>query len=381
LTANLQVGLILNVSATNLAFGVDLSQASVTAVNVAVDFGPPLAPVYQDALESGGVLAALSGALQSIPQSALTFTVPGASGTLAYTISGVTAQVVVSNAVVIPLDSVLDVALDVAPYTSGDPTQLVNLITTPAPSAPAFIYDQYGNETFAPGLFESHSGFGINLAATVNAAFVVAVVNGPLAPQIAGKTVSGVTIGSLSVSVGEVASVIGESKLPTNWWGSLSASIGGSYSGIDFNFNASVTPVFIERPSTSYWDFDLVAYSYSSTALTILDILFPFAPVIGPLIINSTIASLIANAIARVPTVGFAAQNSEGVPGVPGWAINYSVADIALWDPELSAAPHGLTDPSPIPVTLTVSDPRCSIPYWACALHGKRCVTTPGRRY
>jgi hypothetical protein len=114
LTANLQVGLILNVSATNLAFGVDLSHASVTAVNVAVDFGPPLAPVYQDALQSGGVLAALSGALQSIPQSTLTFTVPGASGTLAYTISGVTAQVVVSNAVVIPLDSVLDVALDVA---------------------------------------------------------------------------------------------------------------------------------------------------------------------------------------------------------------------------------------------------------------------------
>ena len=380
LTATLQVGLILNVSATNLSFGVDLSSASVTAVDVAVDFGPPLALIYQDALQDGSVLGALSTALQSIPQSALTFTIPGATGTLAYTIGSVTAQLTVSNAVVIPLDGVLDVALDVAGYTAGDPTQLVNLITTPGPSASAFIYDQYGNESFSPGLFESHSGFGINLAATVNAAFLVAVVNGPINSLIAGTSISGVTINSLSISIGEVESVIGQSNLPTNFWGSLSAGIDGSYSSIGFTFNASVTPVSIERPTDAYWDFTLVAYSYSSALLAILDVLFPFVPVIGPLVLNSTIASLIANVIASLPTVGFAAQSTEPVPHVPGWSIAYSVADIALWDPELDvyvaagvngppslsppppmfqlyAAPHGLTDPSPIPVTLTVSDP------------------------
>jgi hypothetical protein len=379
LTASVQVGLTVNVSATSLALGIDVSSVSVTSVDVAVEFGPPLPPIYQDALQDGSLLVVLSNALQSITPSALTFTIPGASGTLSYTVLGVTAQVVVSDAIVIPLDGVLDVALDVAGYTSGDPTLLVNLITTPGPSASAFIYDQYGNETFSAGLFRSHSGFGINLAATVNAGFLVALINGPVNSLVAGITVSGVTINSLSVSIGEVESVIGQSNLPTNWWGSLSASIDGSYSSIGFTFNASVTPVGIESPSKFYWDFTLVAYSYSSPLLAILDVLFPIVPVIGPLVLNSTIASLIANAIASLPTVGFASQGTEPVPRVPGWNIAYSVADIALWDPEidvyvaaevtgppvlsppppvfqLAATPHALTDPSPIPVTLTVSD-------------------------
>ena len=381
LTASLQVGLIVDVSATTLAFGVDLSAASVTAATVKVTFGPPLASTYDQALRSGAVLTALSDALRSIPANALTFTVPGATGTLAYTLSGVTAKVTVSDVAIVPLDgNVLDIALDVAGYTAGDPTQLVNLITTPGPSSSAFIYDAYGNETFASGLFESHAGYGVNLAVAVNATFLVALVNGPLASQLVGQTISGVTFGGLSVSIGDVESVIGQSNLPTNFWPSLTANISGSYKGIDFTFEASVTPVIIERPSTAYWDFTLVAYNYSSSTLTILEILFPIVPVIGPLVINSTVASLIANLISTAPSVGFDSSGSQAVPGIPGWTLNYTLTQMGLWSPEidvyaaagvsgpaapapsppgflLGAASHALKDPSPIPVTLTLGSP------------------------
>lgn len=385
LTASLQVGLIVDVSASKFALGVDLSHASVTAVAVQVEFGPPLATVYEQALKSGEVLAALSDALRSIPAKALTFTVPGATGTLEYTMSGVTAKVTVSDAAVVPLDgNVLNIAMDVASYTSGDARQLVNLITTPGPSSSGFIYDPYdpasGGVTFAAGLFESHAGYGVNLAAAVNATFLTALVNGPISSQLAGKTIDGVTINSLQVSIGGVESVIGQSDLPTNWWDSLTATIDGSYDGIGFTFNASVTPMWIEKPSSTYLDFPLVAYDYSSTALTILDVLFPFVPVIGPLILNSTIASLIANLIAASPTEGFGNTGSQPVPGVPGWNITYTLMQMAFWAPEieidayvaalvsgpsspspslpsflLTGPTHFLTDPSPISVTLTIS--------------------------
>ena len=89
LTFSLNVGLFINVSASKLALGPEFSNATVTEVDVAVDFGPPLAPVFQKAITGGQVLSAITSALRAIPQSSVTFTIPGATGTISFGLYGV----------------------------------------------------------------------------------------------------------------------------------------------------------------------------------------------------------------------------------------------------------------------------------------------------
>jgi hypothetical protein len=239
LTFSFSVGLFVKVSPTTLALGPDFSQATVSSVDVAVKFGPPLAQVYQDAIKSATTLEGISTALRRVPQSSVTFTVPGATGTidltLLYTnalnsvaatfggfIIGPHKKLLINRVVAVPLNGVLNIACDVSPYTSGDPSQLVNLITTASPGPLAFVYDRFGDATLQGGTIAGHAGFGTNLAATVNADFLCAVVNGPLSSLVAGTAIDGVTVNSLSLSIGSVPSVSPQSNLPSNWYGSLS---------------------------------------------------------------------------------------------------------------------------------------------------------------
>jgi hypothetical protein len=388
LTFSLNVGLFINISASTLALGPDFSNATVTSVAVAVDFGPPLAPVFNQAVTGGPALSAITQALRAIPQSWVTFTVPGATGTISFGLYGVNLTLPVTNVVAVPMNpNALTVAADVSGYTSGNAGQLVNLITTASMGPSGIAYDADGDPTFFAGTFQGHAGGGTNLAATVNAAFLTGVVAGPISNQVGGITFKHVTINSVSASVNTVESDL-TSNLPTNWYGCISLSGSGDYDGIGFNFNASVTPMLIQQASSSgsstpsiYWDFPLVTYSYASAALDIIDVLSAGIVDFGPLLINSVVSSLVANAIEQLPTVGFAYQGSESIPGLSGCTVNYTVNGIvAGWDPEidcflaasidapasaaapspptfaLSAPARAFTDPTPIPVTLTVSD-------------------------
>ena len=389
LTFSLNVGLFINVSASKLALGPEFSNATVTEVDVAVDFGPPLAPVFQKAITGGQVLSAITSALRAIPQSSVTFTIPGATGTISFGLYGVNLTLPIANVVAVPMNpNALTVAADVSGYTSGNVAQLVNLITTASMGPSGFAYDAFGDETFIAGTFKGHTGGGTNLAATVNGAFLSGVVGGPISSQVGGKSVQGVTVNSVSLSVNTVQSDPSTSTLPTNWYGCISMSGSGDYDGIGFNFNASVTPMLIQRPSSSgsstssiFWDFPLVTYSYSSAALDVIEVLSGGIVDFAPLLISSVVSSVVANAIAQLPSVGFSYQGSEPIPGLSGCTVNYTANGIvAGWDPEidcflsasidapaaaaapsppvfaLSAPTRAFTDPTPIPVTLSASD-------------------------
>jgi hypothetical protein len=392
LSTSQQVGLFADISPSSLALGVDLSSASVTAVSAAVTFGPPLTAQYTAALQSGPVLSALSAALRAIPKAALTFTVPGVSGTLNYTFSGVTVGVLVSDVVLVPLDGdvgsyrggvgCLNIALDVAPFTTGNASQLVNLITTDGPTCARYEYE-YDRVTFTGDGYSSHNAGGANLAAVVNADFFTSLVNGTIAPKISGLTVEGVTINSASVSFSSVTAAL-DTELPTQHYTCISASIDASYSGVGFTFSASFTPVAVEvlQPYSLSYSMRLVNYDASSPFLTVLSILmpvaFPWPGVILALILDSTFDSIVANSAHEAPGLEITGTGSLPLPGLRGWSFSYVVDDMAVSASEVSGymtmkvvgpaatAPpppvfsligtqHALKDPSPVLVTLLVT--------------------------
>jgi hypothetical protein len=389
LTADLNVALVVDVSAAALAIAPDLSHASVTGIDVQVEFGPPLTPVYQSAIQDPAVLDAFSAALQAIPQKLITFTIPGATGTFDVKIGPLNVPLPFSRILAVPLDGdVLNIAADVSPYTAGDPTQLVNLITAPSPTPMSFVIDQWGNETGPTGgVFKAHSGYGISIAAVVNVAFLNAVMNGPVSSQLSAVDIQGVTLNSLSVSAGQVKSVIGESNLPgPSWYNCVSMSGSGSYGGVGFNLNAAVTPVTTYRPSNVDVSLVVVSYSYSSLALSMIEGLVGVLTLgLGTLIINSTVASIVNNATSQAASLPLPASSGlQPIPGIAGWTVSYSVQGMVVWEPDvgaaeidlfaaaavngppaapmplpvfrLSAAAHALKDLSPIQISMTVSD-------------------------
>jgi hypothetical protein len=401
LTTTLQVGLFVNVSPASLAVGIDLSNATVNSVSVGVTFGPPLATQYNAALQSGPVLAALTSALRAIPKAALTFVVPGVQGTLTYTFSGVTVSLPVSNVTLVPLDGnvgtyptavggCLDIAVDVAGFTSGNAGQLVNLITTVGPTGAGYSVDQFGNVSFGGDGASNHDFSGVNIASIVNVDFFTSFVNSQVNPRISGLTSKGVTVNSVSLSFSTQTAAL-NSNLPTLQFSCITVSANGSYSGFGFTFDASLTPVSVEiaqpyRLSYSMW---LVNYDFSSPFLTILDILlpvvFPWLGVIVDLIINSTIDSIVSNNVSQnTPGLEMNGNGTLPFPGVSGWNLSYFVFDVAVSSSEIAgymamkvvappapasmpvfallSASHALADPSPIPVTLQIARPSLMDP-------------------
>jgi hypothetical protein len=196
LETTLDLSFVVDVTPTSLAIAIDTSTATVASISTTVQFGPPLVTEYQQALTSGPVLAAFTAALQAIPAAALTFTVPGASGKFDLNYGGIGISLAASNVVVVPLDGVLNIAADVAGYTMGNASNLVNLITTHSPTS---IYSTEGTQKIGGGTFGSHSTAqvgdnyiygGINLAIAVNTDFLCAVFNGPLSNALANTLLS-----------------------------------------------------------------------------------------------------------------------------------------------------------------------------------------------
>jgi hypothetical protein len=385
ITTSLTVGIDVLVTSKSLAVRLDLSKSTVSSIEVDVSVGPPLAPVYESAIKSSAVRSAFSKALQSIPESALTFTIPGAKGKIDVSYSGITASADVTNIVVVPLDGVLNVAADAAPYTSGDESSLVNLITTASPSPFYQATDQFGNVTYGGDIFESHGGFGINVAVAINSNFLCAVVNGVLAGKLAGTTTEGVTISSLSLSVASVESEITISTLPTNWYDSAQVNLSGSYMGNSFNVVAAATPLTISIPSNSWLEIAVIAFDLSLTGVPWWEyVFFPVAALLGAAatsLINSIANSFIDNMLAsNGTTFGLAPGGSQSFASLPGWNLNYTVAGVVFWAAaaeidayaaasvtgptvapppplfKLSSRDQALTDESPIPVTLAVRD-------------------------
>jgi hypothetical protein len=385
-STSLNVGLDVNVTPTSLAIVLDLSKATVSDIDVAVSVGPPLAPVYETAIKSPKVLDALSKALRSIPTSALTFTIPNAKGTIEVSYSGVSATVNVSRIVVVPLDGVLNVAADVSPYTSGDETQLVNLITTASPSPFYQNTDEFGNVTYGGDIFEGHAGFGLTVAIAINANFFCSVVNGILAGKLAGVTTDGVLIESLSLAFASVESEISITSLPTNWYDCAQLSLSGKYGSTDFNVVAGATPISISIPSGSWLEFVLVQFDLSVPSVPWWEaVFFPVAALLGAAAVSlvDTIANgFVDNLLAsNGTTYGLSLNGTQTYSGAPGWTLNYTVVGVVFWAAaseidvygaasvtgpstaptpplfKLTSIDDALTAESPIPVTLLVSDP------------------------
>lgn len=392
LSTTLQIGMFVDVSPASLAVGIDLSNASVTSVDVNVDFGPPLAAQYNAALQGGPVIAALTTVLRSVPKAALTFVVPGVQGTLSYSFSGVTVSLPISAVTLVPLDGIvgttasggfLDIALDVAGFTSGNAGQMVNLITTVGPTGAGFSADQFGDLSFTGDGSADHNHSGVNLASIVNAGFFTSFVNGQLSQGISGVTVQGVTIDSVSLSISSQTASL-DSQLPTTWFNCLTVSVNARYIGQGFNFVASFSPVSVEtvQPFALLYSMWLVNQSVSSPFLTILNVLLPvlvpWLGVIVDVLIDSTVDSMVTNEVNQnVPGLNLAGFGTLPFPGLNGWNLNYLMYDMAVSSDEIAgylamnvvapavpavapvfsliSAPHALTDPSPIPVTLAIS--------------------------
>jgi hypothetical protein len=257
LEATLDLGLVVDISTTALVVHVDTSTAVVSSVSIAVDFGPPLMAVYQAALQSGPVLASLSSALQSIPESAVTFTVPGASGTFDLNYGGVGVSLSISNVVVVPLDGVLNVAMDVESFTTGDVSNLVNLITTASPT-PLYYIERTGQ--IAGGTFASHTiaevgdGYqygGINLAVAVNTDFLSAAFGGPLSNALAGTLLS-VDASALTASYTIVAGDTVESIAAALFNGFENIETGQELSDVGMTLTLSGAVIKIAGPASAF---------------------------------------------------------------------------------------------------------------------------------
>jgi hypothetical protein len=385
LTASLTVDLDVLVSPKSLAVQLDFSKTTVSSIDAAVSVGPPLAKIYRTAIKSSSVLDAFSKALRAVPKSALTFTIPGAKGTIGTSYGGVSVSVGITRIVVVPLDGVLNIAADVASYTSGDESSLVNLITTASPSPFYQNTDEFGNVTYGGDIFEGHAGYGLNVALALNTNFLCQLVNGALSAKLAGTTTEGVTIDSLSLSVASMESELSITSLPTNWYDCASVNLQGSYSGTPFTVVASATPITIDIPSQSWIEFVIIAFDLSVGSVPWWeDVFFPVAALLGEAatsLINTIANGIIDNMLASSGTTyGLSLTGSQAFPGASGWSINFSVIGVVCWaagseidvyaaasttGPSAAPAPplfglsspgQALTDPSPIRATLSVRD-------------------------
>ena len=209
LSATVLVGLISNVTTVGanqqVTVGLNLAQASVSAVQVSVINGPALSALFTSALSSGPVLTALTLALRAVPPNLVQITASGLklpiNAVQTYQPPGgslfdpdVLFQTTfsVGRIVARPIDAalaapgVLAVGVDmVQPQsTNGIPGALVDLNTVPAPHGNIVAFDGYGGSSFGGGTVSSHT---TNAAIAVNGDWLSAVVNSVISPQLRGK--------------------------------------------------------------------------------------------------------------------------------------------------------------------------------------------------
>jgi hypothetical protein len=153
-----------------------LDFASATLDGLALSGQPDLPQEIKDALNSEVV----RNTLQSVLRAQKPLVVSPGLAPDSYQQVGIEIQVV--DVAVVPLLGVLAVAADVKGYTTGDPSKLVNLFTTPAPIGAGRFYNQSFGPTERPGgKLVAHSG---NVALTVNGDMLLSFLNGPVSEKL-----------------------------------------------------------------------------------------------------------------------------------------------------------------------------------------------------
>jgi len=188
LGCSLLVGLSVQVVNDRFQVGVDLSQATISAVDVTVLEGPSLVSAYGAALHSSHVRAALTAALRAIPPHLLRATIDGFPATVRIAPRQMPcgaslfelprmfeASFSVSRVMPRVLDHQLAIGVDIAGLTLGDPNALETLfgvfrqvwIRTDGPEATV---------DFAPRAVRA----GGNIAVSINPSALVALLEGTL---------------------------------------------------------------------------------------------------------------------------------------------------------------------------------------------------------
>jgi hypothetical protein len=154
LYTNVQLPLATPVVDGSIAPSIDLSHAVVTSIGIEVLSGPSLAPIYNAALTSPAVLNALTTGLQSIPSSLLPINPSPISANISFPQprqapkgssefppfpTWFTINFSVDRVVYKVFTGAVTIAADMANYTSGDATQLVNLFTADGPGSYVLI--------------------------------------------------------------------------------------------------------------------------------------------------------------------------------------------------------------------------------------------------
>ncbi len=217
LSTTVLVGLITKVATVGnnqqITVGIDFSSALVTAVNVAALLGPPLSPVFEQALTSPAVLGGLTTALRAVPPGLLqitdanlglplvnnqTYQPPGGSIFFPDTLFDLTFAVI--RIVARPLDAAtpgpgaLALAVDASVVgggasvaSNGDPNGLVDLNTAASQAGATVDYGGGGNiESSSPSV-SAAAAQNSGLAIVVDGDWLAAIVNSVLSPQLAGK--------------------------------------------------------------------------------------------------------------------------------------------------------------------------------------------------
>jgi hypothetical protein len=209
LSTTVLLGLVTQVSTAGntqqITVGLDPTVASVTAVDISVLSGAPLANTFTDALTAGPVLAALTGALRATPAKLLeispqqlsvplqvlqTYQPPKGSVFFPKTLFQLTFSI--SRIITRPLTAssggsgVLALAVDASQpiATAGDANSLTDLSGS-IPTGPSIEYTDGGGASFSPG------GGSVNapcdIAVYINSSWVAEIVNSVISPQLAGK--------------------------------------------------------------------------------------------------------------------------------------------------------------------------------------------------
>lgn len=211
LSCSLRVGLSVAVVSDRFQVGLDLSQASVTAIDVRVIDGPALMSAYGAAIRSPAVLATLSQALRTLPPTLLRTTIDGFPASVRMapkrmpcgaSLFDVPSMFDVSFSIsrVVPrvLGGQVAIGIDIGGITSGDPNLLGTLV-----GAERAVWvrtsDPDGPNDFNP---RNVRGAG-NIAASINPDALVALLEGPITQGTRDAFVNcNVALEGLSISFG-----------------------------------------------------------------------------------------------------------------------------------------------------------------------------------
>jgi hypothetical protein len=224
---------IAQVSGNQVLVSLNAAQTTISPLVVTVLSGPPLLQAVADALESPDVAQVLTAAVRSL---ILTATPPMLTANYQHTVPGnfkesnfsvfnwFTISLSAGRIVVRPLEKAITIAVDLAGFSQGDPTQLTDLTAAPGTGTMYLrtVY-QTTDPSAPPYLVARNEPPGANIAICFNMGVLQQIVARQVSASIANTPIT--------------------KKVVLNWvslgYSQFDLPLRGSQDGLDLHFNAT----------------------------------------------------------------------------------------------------------------------------------------------